>query len=366
MAFQMKNGKWKGQIRFTDSKGTVHRKTKNFSRKRDALQWQSAERKRLEEADKGTLSAPDSSKLTIQEWQTQYLEYAFQKWPQKTADEKKRAFERLLATGIIKPENQVSQVHKKLVLDVINKLKKQHSGCNVDRQVKNLKASWNWGIDFLDMPTANPFTRQPKAKTKKAVPHYMPPMQDLVSVLKLVTNLEHNLILYTTLLTAARNVELLRLTWDDIDFANNRIGLRTRKRKDGVEHIDNIPLAPELAKLLKEHKLRSGGHGETVFTAPQLKNGAKMRWLRKLCDEAGIKRFGLHGIRALAASTAHANGSSLVEVKELLRHQSTQQTDRYLRKVTEANKAVGILNSLASSLQQAGSFEEGKKVQKVG
>lgn len=83
MAFQMKNGKWKGQIRFTDSKGTVHRKTKNFSRKRAALQWQSDERKRLEEADKGTLSAPDNSKLTIQEWQTQYLEYAFQKWPKK-------------------------------------------------------------------------------------------------------------------------------------------------------------------------------------------------------------------------------------------------------------------------------------------
>ena len=90
-----------------------------------------------------------------------------------------------------------------------------------------------------------------------------------------------------------------------------------------------------------------------------------MRWLRKLCDEGGIKRFGLHRIRALAASTAHANGSSLVEVKELLRHQSTQQTDRYLRKVTEANKAVDILNSLALTLQETGEFNEESKNQNV-
>lgn len=170
-------------------------------------------------------------------------------------------------------------MHKKLVLDKINKLKRLQSGCNIERQVKKFKAAWNWRIDFLDMPAANPFTRQPKAKTKKAAPHYMPPMQDIVSVLKLATNQEHNLILYKTLLTAARKVELLRLTWDAIDFTNNRIGLRTRKRKDGVENIWTTFHLPQNSQSFLKNTSYEVVDMEKRSSQPppQLQNGAKVR-----------------------------------------------------------------------------------------
>lgn len=69
MAFQMKNGKWKGQLYYTDRNGKVHRKTKNFDRKRDALQWQNEERKRLELADQEADTKQKSFKdILVGEW----------------------------------------------------------------------------------------------------------------------------------------------------------------------------------------------------------------------------------------------------------------------------------------------------------
>lgn len=55
----------------------------------------------------------------------------------------------------------------------------------------------------------------------------------------------------------------------------------------------------------------------------------------------------------------HANGSSLVEMKERLHLQSTQQTDKYLKKVNDSNKAVEFLSNLIALIENR-SDEGGK------
>jgi integrase len=48
------------------------------------------------------------------------------------------------------------------------------------------------------------------------------------------------------------------------------------------------------------------GRGEYVFVNPRKGRGFldRRNWLRKLCDDAGVKRFGFHAIRHLAAHIA--------------------------------------------------------------
>lgn len=117
MAFQMKNGKWKGQVYYTDRNGKVHRKTKNFDRKRDALQWQNEECKRLELADQEAETKQKSFKeLKVGEWAELYMEYAFNTFTEencKLAKEKQRAFKRFFETKVISPEVHVSSVRRK-------------------------------------------------------------------------------------------------------------------------------------------------------------------------------------------------------------------------------------------------------------
>ncbi len=365
MAFQMKNGKWKGQLYYTDRNGKVHRKTKNFDRKRDALQWQNEERKRLELADQEADTKQKSFKnILVGEWAELYMEHAFNTFTDenyKLAKEKQRAFRRFFETGVLSPTTPVSNVRKKDILDVFNALKKQYSGKNVDRQIKNLKAAWNWGIDYLEMPEVNPFCRLPKAASTGEEPHYMPPLEDMLKVLKLGVKSDepqHYLVLFTLLMTAARRVEMRRLTWADVKFMGEQIGLRTRKRKDRIESCDLIPLATELAAKLKEYKLQVGSKRSYVFSGIQLEAGLHMRWLKRLCVKAKVTPFGVHGIRALAGTLAHTNGACLMDVKELLRHKSTHQTDKYLRKQYRQNEAVNILSSITSKAGNNGKHDE--------
>jgi integrase len=70
------------------------------------------------------------------------------------------------------------------------------------------------------------------------------------------------------------------------------------------------------------------------------------RWLYRLCEQAGVKPFGYHGIRHLAASVAIADGSvGLFDVQQLLRHKSATTTQRYIHRVTTANRTTSILAS---------------------
>lgn len=52
-----------------------------------------------------------------------------------------------------------------------------------------------------------------------------------------------------------------------------------------------------------------------------------MLWLKRLCAEAEIKSFSIHGVRALTARLARTNGACLIGVNEVLIQRATQQVE---------------------------------------
>lgn len=96
----------------------------------------------------------------------------------------------------------------------------------------------------------------------------MPPLEYMLKVLELCAKSEapqHCPVLFTLLMTAVKRVEMRRLTWDDIKFMGEQLGLQTRKRKDSIESCDLIPLAAELATRLREYKRLTCGKRGYVF-----------------------------------------------------------------------------------------------------
>ena len=68
-------------------------------------------------------------------------------------------------------------------------------------------------------------------------------------------------------------------------------------------------------------------------------------WLKRLCAEAGVKQFGFHGIRHLAARVAIENGATIMEVKHLLRHKSIATTQRYILRTEKTSGALDALDA---------------------
>ena len=60
---------------------------------------------------------------------------------------------------------------------------------------------------------------------------------------------------------------------------------------------------------------------------------SRQHFMEKLCEKAGVKKFGFHGIRHLTASTLYKLGYEVAVIQIVLRHQSPNTTERYLRRI---------------------------------
>jgi integrase len=56
-----------------------------------------------------------------------------------------------------------------------------------------------------------------------------------------------------------------------------------------------------------------------------------MLFMRRLCRKAGVKPFGFHAIRHLAATILACEGLDIPSVQAILRHKNPNTTARYIK-----------------------------------
>ncbi len=134
--------------------------------------------------------------------------------------------------------------------------------------------------------------------------------------------------------TGIRQSEILALRWDDVDLVRGQIQVC---RGDWRGHVDTpkggrtreIPLSPQCARALKEHRhLR----GELVFCCEDgspLTDGKCKCPLWNVCKLAGIRRIGWHVCRHSFASHLVMLGVPMKVVQEYMGHTTIEMTMRY-------------------------------------
>lgn len=144
--------------------------------------------------------------------------------------------------------------------------------------------------------------------------------------------------------TGARQGELFRLHWSDIDFDRRSLALVMRgKRKSHTRH---IPLNKEAFQTLQAWRSIRSMTDKLVFPS---KNGEKMdnvqtSW-ENLRKEAKIENFRWHDMRHHFASRLVMNGVPLNTVRELLGHTNLEMTLRYAHLAPEQKeRAVAVLD----------------------
>lgn len=273
------------------------------------------------------------------DWADQYLDFARAHFVDTTFKEKKAMFK--LFFKHVDPMLPIEALTPRIVLNYIQTQMKARSGYSANKDRKNLVAGWHWGMEYMEprLSAPNPclVRRMPEVRT----PRYIPSEEDFWRVYE-QTDGQDRVMLLAFLHLAGRRGEIFRLKTDDLDFENDRVRLWTRKRKGGNLEADWLPMTSELKEALcwwLDNRPIKDTPYVFICTDPRAfckKDYGKpfryrLHFMRRMCIRAGVKRFGFHAIRHLTASMLFKQGYNVAIIQAILRHQSPNTTERYLK-----------------------------------
>ena len=186
------------------------------------------------------------------------------------------------------------------------------------------------------------------------------------------TNNIRGQIIYVSAVTGLRYAEVLGLTWDNIDFYNNKLtvnktwdykyhnGFIATKNQSSKRHIDiddnTIAMLSRLFVQRANDEECTSGLIFRYLEGKQLYSANTNRYLSQLCDDIGIRRISFHSLRHTHASVLLYQGVSLMAVSKRLGHSSTATTQNiyiHIIKEMENREKSLILQVLSGVFNQA-------------
>ena len=196
-----------------------------------------------------------------------------------------------------------------------------HKTLELLRRIANFgkKKNLTSGLSFtIEMPTVD------NEKTEVLKPSQL---KKLLEILDKHGTEQAALIMKLALFTGMRRGEILKLTWQDVDFRRGFVFLPDPKGGQSQK----IPLNPAALNVLKQVP-KPKKKSPYVFPG---KRGQQKTCIRRavnaLKKEAGLPDDfrAMHGLRHVYASTLVENGVDLYQVQKLLTHKSAKMTARY-------------------------------------
>ncbi len=334
-----KNGmtEWYGRISIAGK-----RQEKKFPTRREAVQWERTIKQMGAHRANHVTDCGRWLEARLDDYKTRKL---------ASYEEKCRSFRRLLDD--IAPITPVGSLTPPMALSHLSRIAEQISGDRANRQRMHLAEAWSWGIRYLNLPQINPFdgiTEFAKGKYRKK---YVPPEKDFWRVYAAAKGTEQ-VMLSLLYYTACRRGEVHEITWSDVDLEGKKIRLGTRKGRSGSWRYAWITLPEELVLDLKKHKLLSkyslpdnrviaGERGDYINDWSHL--------VQKLCRKAHVAEFGYHGIRHMVATKLWVEGHTVAQIQQLLRHESPQTTEIYLKSLGLYQTTEQVVTTLVEKKQ---------------
>lgn len=145
-----------------------------------------------------------------------------------------------------------------------------------------------------------------------------------------------------SLSTGARQQEIMKLRWRDVDLQRGMITLHDTKNGDRR----GLPLVGYSLSLVKELGKVRRLDTDLLFPShvkPYQPVDLRFPW-KKALKEAGIHDFRWHDLRHSAASYLAMNGASIAEIADILGHRTLQMVKRYTH-LSEQHTA-GVLSRM--------------------
>ena len=328
---------WYGRITMTMPDGSKRRKEKLFATKKDALAWESQK-----------APAVSHQSTTCGEWLEARLDDYVTRGLE-SIDEKRLCYRRFFID--VPPETPVTQLTPLMCRKHLNAQSGKISGHSANRSKRHLLEAWNWGVEVLDLPAKNPFKPIPDHAEERGV-KYVPSEADFWEVYNAQDDQQIQLMLLLLYYTGCRRAEIHRLTWGDVDLVDGKVRIGNRKGRSGSWRWYWISLPHDAIHALRVWRIRSCRTAETERVICNQKNGEKIEnWhhlMSQICQQAGVKPFGYHGIRHMVAVKLYRAGHTVSEIQQLLCHESPGTTEIYLRSLGVFQTTEKVVETLFS------------------
>jgi integrase len=322
-AYDKKSKTWTGRVRVS---GSPQRVKHGFQTKSAASEWELLVKSEIR------IPTPEKTDLIFSEACQKYLEYCDKRFQNNTVRYKATAFRQFITH--VGHDPGIDEVNIKIVASYLDKVFDEANGKTANRVLREIKALFNWLITN-EFATHNPALKIKRYGEKKFV-KYIPPIEDIKAVILAASPEEQDFISFV-LYTGARLSEVLRLTWEDVNFDLGTARLWTRKRRDGSYEFDEFRVSGTLIGTLKRRFDKRNKESMYVFPRQDGEMGSKNTWdkiMPRLCKKARVKPFGFHSIRHYYASVLMDSGKmSLVEIQKQLRQKRASTTDAYLQEL---------------------------------
>ena len=194
---------------------------------------------------------------------------------------------------------------------------------------------FNWGIQQEYFHGLNPCAsiKPPKFDNKVTNPLDAEGIESLMIALDSWKNERATLVIEFALYSGKRKSEILKLTWDNVDFQNKTITLIPSNTKS--KKLQNLPLNNKSLEVLHRcHEIRISDYVFPCSTGKYF-SGFSCIW-KRIRKKAGLNiRF--HDLRHTYASYLASSGKvDIYTLKELLGHSSIEMTQRYAHLINGA------------------------------
>ena len=208
---------------------------------------------------------------------------------------------------------------RKLRLTEISKTKKRPvKPSTINRDIANLRAMLNKAVDYSKIEF-NPLGRIKQLEENNVRERVLNPGEFNLLLQHCPEHLKGPVLIAFYL--PMRQAEILKLTWDKIDFKSEFIRLSGKQTKNKTGRV--IPMHPRISKYLRQ--IPRPIHGGYVF---------KKRWFdrkayNKAVEKAGLGDFNFHDLRHCAINNLRLAGNDHFLIKQASGHKTDVAFRRY-------------------------------------
>ncbi len=328
---------WRYDFQYQGSRYTG----RGYATRREAETAMSERKKTLKET-------PTKTGMAFSESCNQYLDFAQKRFAEETYKYKVYVYTKFFE--FLGKDFQLQEITPSIIASY---LKTRHSNNNYNVHRRELSALFTYAKDTLETIEKNPVKKVGRLPHTPAVKQ-IPKEEDVIKLLLAADpQTDENDLLIVLLHTLARIDEVLRLTWEDINFENRTLTKWTRKTKDGAYRPVTVTMNDELYNTLWsmwQKKLQN----TWVFYNKRTEDRyyKRPKFMKGLCSRAGISpHFGFHTLRHLMASLMADNPKiSTKTIQKILGHASHRTTEIYLH---ELDGAIGsAMESISGKFTQ--------------
>ncbi|MGA1823537.1 MAG: tyrosine-type recombinase/integrase [bacterium] len=225
----------------------------------------------------------------------------------------------------------------KMIRDFLH-YRKRVSAETANKDLRYLKATFNWGIKHKYITTSNPTNGIVFFPTEKKI-KYIPPKEDVLAVI-LAAKPEEKDYLWTIKETMPRVNEINNLSWQDVNFDERYVVLYTRKKKGGIRKPRKVPMTNKLHEILTHRFTHRDKSSPWVFINKRTGKPYKYRRriMKTLCRRAGVKYFTYHCLRHFGASVLDNANVNMGAIQRILGHENRSTTEIYLHSIGESER----------------------------